>query len=211
MPERVKWELRDCLVAMRTIQRTRQKRNKGSADDIYGIMTSGELIQFHKLTINGEILSSPVFLLDIKGLPTIWNYLRCIIRAIQLKAPPPVDPKKCGIRETPLFRVAQMVLNHRWGLNSDGTPYEEPDDSPKALKNTRLRRQYLERRIQDPGSVECDRTICNEPEFPEDDPGDERPCPSYPDLRESVQDVGYRSELTDDGNAAGSEEGYELL
>jgi hypothetical protein len=94
---------------------------------MYGIVASGELMHLNKLTSNGEVLSLPVFLPDGEGLPPIWSSLRSIIHAIQIKVPPPDDPEKCIMRQTRDFRVARMPLNHKWGLNSDGRPYEQPD------------------------------------------------------------------------------------
>ncbi|KAL2788842.1 hypothetical protein BJX66DRAFT_339889 [Aspergillus keveii] len=113
-PQMVKWELRTILVQMRTLQLTRNERDRDKDVDVYGIVTSGDLIQLHKLNAASELQSSPVLLLTSQGLPTIWSYLRNIIHAIQVKAPPPLDPEKWGCEpDDPIFRVERALLTYR--------------------------------------------------------------------------------------------------
>ncbi|KAL4783112.1 hypothetical protein BJX76DRAFT_358347 [Aspergillus varians] len=57
-----------------TIQAARKERTGEEENmDVYGIVTSGDIVQFHKLKAYGEVQSSAMFLLTAEGLPFIWS------------------------------------------------------------------------------------------------------------------------------------------
>ncbi|RDW76634.1 uncharacterized protein DSM5745_06626 [Aspergillus mulundensis] len=134
--EWLKWNLRDCLVQMSTdapslssctrtlankhsdsigvIQHVRQGRHEHDLDT-FGMVTSGDIVQFHKLNEALEVQSSPVLLLtEEKDIPIIWSYLRYIFAEVQIGALPPArlelsDPKFNDI--PPVYAMEKEVLS----------------------------------------------------------------------------------------------------
>ncbi|KAL2863234.1 uncharacterized protein BJX67DRAFT_384850 [Aspergillus lucknowensis] len=146
-PNFVKWSLKECITEMRTIQLFRKKRSVQQNIDMYGLVTSGDLVQFHKLSDAGEVQSSSIFLLTAEGLPVIWSYLRNIIHAIQLDAPQP-QPLERGPFDY-RHNLDRMLLTYRWELNPDGTPLEKHVNDGKGDERAGRRaanREIIERR-----------------------------------------------------------------
>lgn len=171
----VKWDLRECLVAMsmihlaspesqlmkprfkETIQVKRTKCDGEQPMDIYGLVSSGDLIQLHKLTSTGEVSSSPPLLFTTQGLPAIWSYLREIIHAIQLTAAPPPTEEQY-IAKTghptgpPTHELEKLLISRRWNLNPTGTPLEAPShDCEGADEEEARRRERRDVRAARPG------------------------------------------------------------
>jgi hypothetical protein len=192
---------------------------------MYGIISSGDLIQIHKLSEIGELQSPSLMLLTAEGLPAIWNYLREIIHEIQLMASPPSRLNKTREMYRSAFRFERLILDHYYGLKPDGTHHEEPagegdgdGDSKRAAQLVRHRRRRVKRFTWVADDAECDHSIRNESD--NDSKGwDEEDKPYvYPSewrkLRHpaSMEDASDASEEIDDSEKSEtSADGFEMV
>ncbi|KAL5340691.1 hypothetical protein BJX70DRAFT_360933 [Aspergillus crustosus] len=134
-PQEVEWKVRKCIADLKIIQLSRKERDKEQDIDVYGIVTSGDNLQFHKLKDNGELLSSPLFSLTAEGLPAIWPYLRSIVHTIQVKARPPRRRRV----EIALWRMEKMVLRYHYKVTPTGEKFENPRKPSKLWKKFRVK------------------------------------------------------------------------
>ncbi|KAJ0416387.1 hypothetical protein BJY00DRAFT_291684 [Aspergillus carlsbadensis] len=168
---------------MRTTQLARQKRGE-EVVNMYGIVSSGDLIQIHRLREPGELQSSSLMLLTAEGFPTIWHYLREIINEIQLTAAPPSRLKRSMEMHRSAFRYEELILTHYYGLKPDGAPHEEPAaegggdvDSKRAAQLVRHRRRRVKGVTWVADDAECDQRVGDESD--NDSEGWDAECKPY--------------------------------
>ncbi|KAL4882187.1 hypothetical protein BJY04DRAFT_49970 [Aspergillus karnatakaensis] len=133
---------------------------------MYGIVTSGDIIQFHKLKDNGDLLSSPVLLLSSegssstcgRGIASAWSYLREIMHILQIKASLPVDvpdPDKALLYHGKWrFEIKRMLMRSRWRLTADRNPIEDAEEAGLSKIQAGREARYLHIYKRDPGDVE---------------------------------------------------------
>ncbi|KAL2867621.1 uncharacterized protein BJX67DRAFT_352715 [Aspergillus lucknowensis] len=190
-PEQVRWDIKHCACGMRVSQLARKEREGEQNVDMYGLVTSGDIMQFHKLNDNGELQSSPVLLIASdgpecpggKGLVLAWSYLREIIHVIQQKARPPSPDKPGPFRDARIFELERMIMRSRWRLTPDGNPIEGP-------RSERSKREamYLRGAARDPGDPELQCEDESEDESEEDEDSnprlrDSEPSDDFADIR----------------------------
>ncbi|KAL2832172.1 hypothetical protein BDW59DRAFT_157630 [Aspergillus cavernicola] len=213
-PESVKWDIKTCVLGMRVIQLARKERDGEQNVDMYGIVTSGDIIQFHKLKDNGELQSSPVFLLTSSGpdlpcsraLTSVWSYLREIVHVIQTRAPSPsvkLDGSSSPQRPVKrLFELERMIMRSRWRLTPDGKPIDGSDD-----ERARREARYLQIAAPDPGDVEleCENKAIRNGDNANEDPGSSvkgnwqkrKPCDHVLGYRDNECDLGADEDESD--------------
>ncbi|KAL2841310.1 hypothetical protein BJX68DRAFT_271188 [Aspergillus pseudodeflectus] len=204
----------DCPQHLRVVQLTRKKRGEKNLD-VYGIVTSGDLLQFHKLNDAAEVQSSPVFLLTNEGLPAIWPYLREIIHAIQINAPAPLDPNLVGdgVARPARFAIERSILLYSLEMNPDGTPRELPqasefgdeEEHQKAVQLEKRKRRRARNFAGGPRGPESDRYISAEPDSDSEDCYEGIRPHVFPEEWKTKRGVKVRYELDSSSESGGSE------
>ncbi|KAL5335234.1 hypothetical protein BJX70DRAFT_375835 [Aspergillus crustosus] len=182
-PEYVRHESKDCVLGMRAVQQARKECDGEESVDMYGIVTSGDIIQFHKLKDNGELQSSPVLYLTSdysdpekprQILSTVWSYLREIIHLVQAKAPPPLVKFDGAGSRLPrprrMFEIEPCWMRGRWRLAPDGTPIERADEQA-GHETRRMMWWAVDPEVK--GDIEVSPNVDDEVETSELESGDE--------------------------------------